>query len=259
MLGHVLTVNEEPQLTIGYSVLADRLKNLIYPSLTIPHKVLVSVQNPTKIQFVKNSQVKYLESNDIGVTKSRNLVLSSCDSEILLFGDDDVVFLQHGVNQCLEYFASNPSVDLILARSIDSNGILRKKYRNRSYKLNKFNCAKAGTIEIMVRASSPKIKQIKFDEEFGAGTKKFLGDEYIFITDLLKISGNAVFLPITIATHPSQSSGVTSYNQTTMQARARVFNRVFGFWAPLVKALFFIKNFWKTGNLRDFLKFIVGK
>ena len=135
----MLTVNEEPQLTIGYSVLADRLKNLIYPSLTIPHKVLVSVQNPTKIQFVKNSQVKYLESNDIGVTKSRNLVLSSCDSEILLFGDDDAIFLEHGINQCLEYFASNPSVDLILARSIDSNGILRKKYRNRSYKLNRFN------------------------------------------------------------------------------------------------------------------------
>jgi hypothetical protein len=68
-------VNDEPQITIGYSVLADRLKNLIYPSLTIPHKVLVSVQNPTKIRFVKNSQVKYLESNDVGVTKSRNLVI----------------------------------------------------------------------------------------------------------------------------------------------------------------------------------------
>ena len=95
--------------------------------------------------------------------------------------------------------------------------------------------------------------------EFGAGSKKFLGDEYIFITDLLKIGGKAVFLPITIATHPSQSSGVTSYDQATMQARAKVFNRVFGFWAPLVRALFFIKNFRKTGNLLDFLKFIVGK
>jgi len=255
----VLIVSDEPQLTIGYSVLAERLKNLIYPSLTIPHKVLVSVQNPTNTHFVKNSQVKYLESNDIGVTKSRNLVLSNCDSEILVFGDDDAVFLEDGINQCLEYFMSNPNVDLILAQSIDANGILRKKYKNRIYKLNKFNCAKAGTIEIMVRARSAKIMRIKFDEEFGAGSKKFLGDEYIFITDLLKIGGKAVFLPITIATHPSQSSGVTSYDQATMQARAKVFNRVFGFWAPLVRALFFIKNFRKTGNLLDFLKFIVGK
>jgi hypothetical protein len=252
-------VSDEPQLTIGYSVLAERLKNLIYPSLTIPHKVLVSVQNPTNTHFVKNSQVKYLESNDIGVTKSRNLVLSNCDSEILVFGDDDAVFLEDGINQCLEYFMSNPNVDLILAQSIDANGILRKKYKNRIYQLNKFNCAKAGTIEIMVRARSAKIMRIKFDEEFGAGSKKFLGDEYIFITDLLKIGGKAVFLPITIATHPSQSSGVTSYDQATMQARAKVFNRVFGFWAPLVRALFFIKNFRKTGNLLDFLKFIVGK
>jgi hypothetical protein len=252
-------VNEEPQLTIGYSVLAERLKNLIYPSLTIPHKVLVSVQNPTNTHFVKNSQVKYLESNDIGVTKSRNLILSNCDSEILVFGDDDAVFLEDGICKCLEYFTSNPNIDLILAQSINTNGVLRKKYKNKSYKLNKFNCAKAGTIEIMVRASSAKIKRITFDEEFGAGTKKFLGDEYIFITDLLKIGGNAVFLPITIAAHPSQSSGVTSYNQTTMQARARVLNRVFGFWAPLGRAVFFIKNFRRTGNLRDFLKFIVGK
>ena len=255
----MLIVNDEPQLTIGYSVLAERLKNLIYPSLTIPHKVLVSVQNPTHTHFVKNSQVKYLESNDVGVTKSRNLVLSNCDSEILVFGDDDAVFLEDGINQCLDYLTSNPNVDLILAQSIDANGILRKKYKNKIYKLNKFNCAKAGTIEIMVRARSAKIMQIKFDEEFGAGSKKFLGDEYIFITDLLKIGGKAVFLPITIATHPSQSSGVTSYDQATMQARAKVFNRVFGFWAPLVRALFFIKNFRKTGNLLDFLKFIVGK
>lgn len=255
----MLTVNEEPQLTIGYSVLADRLKNLVYPSFTIPHKVLVSVQNPTKTKFVKNSQVKYLESSDIGVTKSRNLVLSNCDSEILVFGDDDAVFLEDGIRKCVEYFTSNPNIDLILAQSINKSGVLRKKYKNKSYKLNKFNCAKAGTIEIMVRASSAKIKRITFDEEFGAGTKKFLGDEYIFITDLLKIGGNAVFLPITIAAHPSQSSGVTSYNQTTMQARAKVFNRVFGFWAPLVRALFFIKNFRKTGNLSDFLKFIIGK
>ena len=130
----MLIVNDEPQLTIGYSVLAERLKNLIYPSLTIPHKVLVSVQNPTNTHFVKNSQVKYLESNDIGVTKSRNLVLSNCDSEILVFGDDDAVFLEDGINQCLEYFMSNPNVDLILAQSIDANGILRKRYKNRIYK-----------------------------------------------------------------------------------------------------------------------------
>jgi hypothetical protein len=112
---------------------------------------------------------------------------------------------------------------------------------------------------MMVRASSAKVRQIKFDEEFGAGTKNFLGDEYIFITDLLKIGGNAVFLPITISIHSSQSSGVALYDQTAMQVRARVFDRVFDFWAPLVRALFFIKNSQKIGNLRYFLKFIEGK
>ena len=254
----MLIVSEEPQLTIGYSVLANRLKNLIYPSLTIPHKVLVSVQNPTNTPFVKKAEIKYLESIDVGVTKSRNLVMSNCDSEFLLFGDDDAVFLEHGLNQCLEYFTLNPNIDLILAQSIDTNGTLRKKYENKICKINMFNCAKAGTIEIMVRASSAKIKQIKFDEEFGAGTENFLGDEYIFITDLLKIGGNAVFLPITISIHPSQSSGISSYDRATMQVRARVFDRVFDFWAPLVRALFFIKNFQKIGDLRYFLRFIVG-
>ena len=255
----MLIVNDEPQLTIGYSVLAERLKNLIYPSLTIPHKVLVSVQNPTHTHFVKNSQVKYLESNDVGVTKSRNLVLSNCDSEILVFGDDDAVFLEDGINQCLEYLTSNPNVDLILAQSIDANGILRKKYKNKIYKLNKFNCAKAGTIEIMVRARSAKIMRIKFDEEFGAGSKKFLGDEYIFITDLLNKGGTAMFLPITIAIHPKDSSGSLWGTERDLLARAQVFQRVFGSWAPIVRAAFYFKNYGKTNGPRNFKKFVRGK
>jgi len=78
----VLIVSEEPQLTIGYSVLANRLKNLIYPSLTIPHKVLVSVQNPTNTPFVKKAEIKYLESIDVVMQPVIDLVRTLHPSKI---------------------------------------------------------------------------------------------------------------------------------------------------------------------------------
>ena len=49
---------------------------------------------------------------------------------------------------------------------------------------------------------------VRFDERFGAGADWSIGDEYIFLADLLrkKLSGRHVALPLAI--HPRLSSGI---------------------------------------------------
>ena len=112
---------------------------------------------------------------------------------------------------------------------------------------------------MIVRVESARNKGIAFDENFGAGVENYLGDEYIFITDLLKKGGTATFLPLTIAIHPEESSGSRWGADSDLRARARVFQRVFGATAPFVRTAFYLKNFRKFGGVKNSFKFIIGK
>ena len=111
---------------------------------------------------------------------------------------------------------------------------------------------------MIVRVESARSKGVIFDEKFGAGVENYLGDEYIFITDLIKKGGSATFLPLTIAIHPADSSGSRWGTEPDLRARARVFQRVFGGLAPIIRAGFFIKNYQKFGGAKNLLKFVIG-
>jgi glycosyltransferase involved in cell wall biosynthesis len=252
---------QEKLLTIGYSTLADRLKNIAPPKVDLPHDVFISIQNPQKVDFdlPSNFDFQYIKSEDQGVTKSRNLVLNQVKTKYLLFADDDIAFISKGIESAVSYLEANPNCDLVLAQAMDTEGVLRKAYPKREVKLTRFNSAKAGTIEMIVRVESIRSKGIAFDENFGAGAQNYLGDEYIFITDLLKAGGSATFLPITIAIHSEDSSGSLWGTESDLRARAMVFQRVFGVTAPLIRIAFYLKNFQKFAGTKNLYKFIFGK
>ena len=248
-------------LTIGYSTLADRLKNISAPQINLPHEVIISIQNPKGIEFSLPTGFEFssVVSNEKGVAKSRNVVLNSAQTRYLLFADDEIIFLSDGVKSAISYLESNPGCDLVLAQAVDTKGVLRKAYSKREAKLTKFNSAKAATYEMIVRVESVRNKGVAFDENFGAGVENFLGDEYIFITDLLKKGGKATFLPLTIAVHPEESSGSSWGTESDLRARAVVFQRVFGVTAPLIRTAFYFKNFQKFAGTKYVYKFIFGK
>jgi hypothetical protein len=237
------------------------LKNISAPEINLPHEVLISIQNPKGIEYSLPTNFKFssVNSNEVGVAKSRNVVLNSAETRYLLFGDDEIVFLSDGIKSAISYLESNPKCDLVLAQAVDTKGVLRKSYPKKEVKLTKFNSAKAATYEMIVRVESVRNKGVAFDENFGAGVENYLGDEYIFITDLLKKGGKATFLPLTIAIHPEESSGSRWGTESDLRARAMVFQRVFGVTAPLIRIAFYLKNFQKFAGTKNLYKFIFGK
>ncbi|MFM8383510.1 MAG: hypothetical protein ACKN96_00780, partial [Actinomycetota bacterium] len=66
--------------------------------------------------------------------------------------------------------------------------------------------------------------------------------EYIFIADALRAGLAGVHLPITIAVHPVESSGSKWGTTEDLQARSKVFTRVFGWKAPIYRAAFLFKT-----------------
>ena len=248
-------------LTVGYSTLAERIQNISPPDIATPNEVLISIQNPSAVEITLPTNFKFqsVSSNEKGVAKSRNVVLKNTKTKYLLFADDEIKFLSDGVKTAISYLEANSDCDLVLAQAIDTNGRLRKTYPSKKVALTKFNSAKAATYEMIVRVESAKSKDVRFDESFGAGVENYLGDEYIFITDLLKKGGKASFLPITIAIHPAESSGSRWGTESDLRARAQVFTRVFGIYAPLIRTAFYLKNYRNFGGLKNIFRFASGK
>ena len=248
-------------LTVGFSTLAERVNNIEPPRLSIAHKVFLSIQDPhnSSEPLPTNFVFDSVKSSERGVAKSRNTVLRNADTKYLLFADDEIVFLDRGIKLALEYLEEHPECDLVLTQAIDTTGALRKRYSKKRVQLTKFNSAKAATYEMIVRVDTIKSKDVYFDETFGADVSNYIGDEYIFIADLINKGGTAMFLPITIAIHPKESSGSLWGTDRDLIARAQVFQRVFGTLAPFVRAVFFFKNYGKTKGRGNFIKFVRGK
>jgi len=253
-------MSDRPTLTIAYSTLPARLKGITYPEQRSDRELLVLVQNVDEDSYVfTEKSAKLVELKNKGVAKSRNAALDRASGEFLLFGDDDMQFIEPGVEAGLAYFKSNPDCAIILAQAIDETGELRKKYPSEVMPLKLTNCAKAATYEMLVRVDALREKKIRFDENFGAGAANYLGDEYILIADALRAGLRGVHLPVKLAIHPKDSSGSKWGTEGDLAARAKVFSRVFGWKAPIYRAAFLVRTSNPWPGLGKALRFIISK
>ena len=247
-------------LTFGYSTLANRIKNIQFPQKADNREFIVLVQNPEEMSyFFDLPGSKLVELKSKGVAKSRNAALKYASGKYLIFGDDDITFDESGIAELVNYFESHPECSILLAQTSDESGELRKLYPSRAHKLSRLNSAKAATYEMMVRLDAIRDAGITFDENFGAGADSYLGDEYIFIADALKKGLRGEFLPVRVAIHPKESSGSLWGTPKDLSARAAVFGRVFGAWAPLFRALFLLKSRKGRVGMFNSMKFIIGR
>ena len=252
------------RLTIGYSALSDRVAGIKPPEGDFD--LLLVVQNDGALSWkdklpdaLKGSRAVTDELKSLGVAKSRNRVIELAETDYLVFADDDIEFVDAGLREAIDYLDNNPQVALVLAQAASPTAGLRKPYPSKQERLTKLNSARAATYEIIIRVSAVKDLGIRFDESFGAGVENYLGDEYIFIADLISAGGKGVFLPITIATHPEVSSGSGWGTERDRKARAKVFTGVFGALAPVVRLAFGIRRLGLLGGLGNLMRFVFGR
>jgi glycosyltransferase involved in cell wall biosynthesis len=224
-------------LTFGFSTLANRLSNISLPDLSNhpDWDVLITVQSgneqsPTEAELAKaptGKNVEMLSFPGVGVTKLRNHVIKNAKGKYLIFSDDDIVFDEKGLVEAISYLEKT-GAGLLLGQAVDENGKLRKAYPSNVQRLNKFNSAKAATYEMIVDLAQVRAAGVLFDENFGAGAEKtYLGDEYIFICDLVSAGIRCDFVPIVLASHPTESSGSGWGTDRDRIARALIFDRAF--------------------------------
>ena len=247
----------KPALTIAYSVLAEGLSNVVLPPAQPDTEILMVVQGTGGVA-PQRDDVRVVRLKSTGVAVSRNAAIREAAGEVLVFGEEDVTWLPKGLVEVLATFADNPRLAVMLGRANDETGALRKRYPAIRESATIWNSARVGTIELAVRPEMIRRANVTFDEEFGAGTPNFLGDEYIFVADANRAKLKCDYFPITFSQHPKDSSGTRFGTDADARARSRVFDRVFGWFAPVVRAGLWLRNPGRFGSLVRGVRFVTG-
>ena len=151
----------------------------------------------------REQTVTYVETKERGLSRSRNMAIAKADADICILCDNDVEYLPDYENRIMDGFARHPDADLIVFY------IERKEKPKPNYPKTKrmgyLSVLKIFSPEVAFRRES--VKEIAFDERFGAGSGRYLmGEENIYLYDCLKRGLKIYYEPVKIAKLREESS-----------------------------------------------------
>ena len=188
--------------------------------------VIVNQSKGAKYRETGNKK-KVITIDEKGLSKSRNLALKKCVSEIALIADDDIEYVD-GYEQTIKNgFIKYPDADVI-AFYLDSEDEKNKKPRLKTGRIRGIRYFKVASWQLAIKVDSLRTNNIQFDEEFGAGSKYIMGEENILLSDIkhkgLKIYSYPVKIGNVCEKH--KSTWFTRYDQKYFESRGAGYYRM---------------------------------
>jgi glycosyltransferase involved in cell wall biosynthesis len=186
--------------------------------------------------------VRVINVNEKGLSKSRNLAIENASKKICLVADDDVVYYSNFENQIIYAFNQNPEASIITfnhqRQGVDKPQNSCQKIFNHTLK----TIWNVNSIEIAFKIKDIKENNIHFDENFGLGSYFETAEEYLFLMDAIKLRLSGLFCPSVIVSHPLISSGENQGSDEILFARAALFYKAKGnlVYIWLLKYVFFL-------------------
>lgn len=140
------------------------------------------INQTNKEGYTKYKNFDIYSYNEKGLSRSRNRGLEKVTGDIIILCDDDVVYNKDYEKNIINEFMNNPKADVIFF-NID-NPFRMKKINKKNKRLHFYNSLKYGSVNIAFKRKC--IKNIRFNELFGAGSKYSNGEDSLFIKDLIK-------------------------------------------------------------------------
>lgn len=193
-----------------------------------------------EITLENGSEVRVFSYNERGVGKSRNHALEKAMGEIVLFGDEDIVYESDCADKLIGEFEAHPEADIIFFNI--KVGSERQTYWNTEFKEVGFrNTGRYGIVSLAARYD--KIWDLKFSELFGGGAKYSAGEDSLFIMDCLKKGLRCFASPVCLGEEtPSESSWFTGYNDKFFFDRGVLYHFLYGNKAGLIAARFLLRH-----------------
>lgn len=149
------------------------------------------------VMIEKTRTVKYIETTERGLSKSRNMAIRNADAEICILCDNDVEYVEGYESLICNAFETHPEADVIVFY-IKRKEKPRPNYPTERY-MDYLSVLKIFSPEVAFRRSALIRSRITFDELFGAGAKYYMGEENIFLYDCLRAGLKIQYMPVQIA------------------------------------------------------------
>ena len=206
----------------------------------------------------EEQKVTYVECQERGLSKSRNLAISKAVADICILCDNDVEYVEDYERRILDAFDRHPDADLIVFY-IQRKEKPKPNY-DRSKRMSYLSVLKIFSPEIAFRRNS--IAGIHMNESFGAGAKYIMGEENIFLYDCLKKGLKIYYEPVKIATlREEESTWFKGYDEgffisrgANYAAMSRVFSYVLILQFALRKKALYKDNLTTRDTIRLMLK-----
>ena len=235
--------------TFGSRINGLEKKILIHPNVS--YKIIhqnykhSAVNNNTLSELLRRKDTTYIESDSKGVAKSRNIgLLSASSNAIIILSDDDVMYNKIIFERIFHLFETN-DIDFCTfsVGQIEDKDKEMLKYSKTSHKLNLFNVGKYGAINTAFKMHLIEKNNISFDNRFGPGGIYGIGEDFIFLIDLLKNGAKGLFFPEKLVFHNKDSTG-TLANKEIFEDRGVMFLRAYGkFFGLLISIIFGLSKY----------------
>jgi len=167
-----------------------------------------------EVAFTQTDKIKYICTNTRGVGKNRNTALIFSDAKYILFGDDDVTYVDNLEEIIVDSFEKHPQADVLIF-NIETVGsdVIKRRINNKCKRVTIKNYMNYGAVRIACRSESIKKKTIFFSELFGGGAKYSAGEDTKFLADCLKNKLRIYTIPVSIGqVDQSESTWFNGYN-----------------------------------------------
>ncbi|MGH2105108.1 glycosyltransferase family A protein [Aerococcus urinaeequi] len=233
------------EIQVIISTMHNKKENLDVSVQEKPNLIVIN-QNPNILDSAltekKLENYSWIDIDQKGLSKSRNLGIKKSYMELLYLSDDDIVLNSNFDEIVLEAFKNRPDADII---AFQVSGIERKfkEYSDKPFKSSYLSSLKFSSVQLVYKKSFLIENNLLFDVNFGAGAVFKMGEENIFLFDCLKKNANIYYEPKEIAkVHMDDSSWFEGFNYKYFFDRGAIFYRMMGPISNLYSLLFCIRK-----------------
>lgn len=163
-----------------------------------------SINKFEEFKMNKNS-IRFISLDERGIGLSRNNALMRATADLILFSDDDVVYVDECKKLILSAFEENPKAD-VMVFNVPSTNMERPTYIiPKKSRVRWFNCQRYGAVKMVAKTYMLKRSNIYFSLLFGGGAKYSSGEDSLFIMECIR-KGLKVYANPTIIGYVNQES-----------------------------------------------------
>ena len=224
------------------------------------HEIIIVIQSSkgfeSEIKILEKIGCSIIIDKKLGLSRSRNLAIKSCKSDFFWILDDDV-WTNLNMIKIIKNSIKNRNSDIYTFRiSKGADEGLYKKYSNK-IKINRINILKISSIEIVVSKKMIDKHSIKFDENFGLGSKYPSCEENLFLLDCFDSGASIIHVPKIVVFHKNLGSRYSDINYNSLIAKGFICKK-FGIIGIILLFRWYFRFSFKYRNIFLLKYFIKG-